>query len=316
MPLGSRPRIGSALGMAGLMVLLASLDYTVQPGDSLWKIADQHGVSVAQLVEANDIDDPNLILVGQKLAIPGSDESGDGVVYHVVQPGETLAKIAEKYGVTVEELAEANGFPDPNLIYPGNRLAIGGEKPEFEAEITGEKSGSHVVTRGDTLATIAVVHGTTIKALVDANAIADPNVILIGTRLTIPGSGGWRCPVPGGTFINDWGFPRSGGRFHEGNDIYAAAGSPVHAPVSGVVEQVDGSRGGLQFWLEGDDGVLYIGTHMSKFGASGRISAGELVGYVGDSGNAAGASPHLHFEIHPVYNNPVNPYPTLLEACG
>ncbi|MFQ5966135.1 MAG: LysM peptidoglycan-binding domain-containing protein [Acidimicrobiia bacterium] len=310
--LSRRVRAAAALGAAGLVMLAASVDYTVSKGDTLSEIAAEHGVTVEDLVDANDLSNPNLIYIGQTLIIPDPKPEP---IYHVVQPGETLIKIAKLYNATAEQIAEINGFPNPNLIYPGNRLLIEGEPPPaFEPEVS-EGSTTHTVKRGDWLGKIARQHGTTVQALVDANGLSNPNLIYIGQVLQIPGSG-WVCPVPGATFINDWGFPRNGGRFHEGNDLYAALGTPVLAPVSGVVEQVDGSRGGLQFWLEGDDGVLYIGTHLSEFGKQGRVSAGDMMGRVGASGNARGSSPHLHFEVHPEYNMPTNPYPILSEACG
>ncbi len=82
--------------------------------------------------------------------------------------------------------------------------------------------------------------------------------------------------------------------------------------MSGTVTQRSGTIGGLQFWLEGDDGNLYLGTHMDAFGASGHVEPGTVIGFVGDSGNAVGATPHLHFEMH-VAGSPVNPFPTLQE---
>ena len=124
-------------------------------------------------------------------------------------------------------------------------------------------------------------------------------------------SSGWICPLPDAHYINDWGFPRSGGRFHEGNDLFSPRGTVVRAPVSGVVSYLTGSIGGLQFRLEGDDGNNYFGSHLSAIGKQGRVAAGDGIGEVGNSGNAAGTSPHLHFEIHPGRGGAANPYPTL-----
>ena len=129
-------------------------------------------------------------------------------------------------------------------------------------------------------------------------------------------SGNWICPVQGPrAFTNDWGQPRSGGRRHEGTDIMAPRGTPVVASVGGLVRHHNSSLGGLSFFLSGDDGNTYFGTHLDSFGAQGRVAAGTVVGYVGNSGNARGASPHLHFEIHPGGGGPVNPYPTLAKYC-
>ena len=67
---------------------------------------------------------------------------------------------------------------------------------------------------------------------------------------------------------------------------------------------------GIQFLFTGDDGRTYIGTHLDGFALSGDVPAGAVVGYVGDSGNAVGSDPHLHFEIL-VAASPINPYPIL-----
>ncbi len=135
------------------------------------------------------------------------------------------------------------------------------------------------------------------------------------SRARVIGSGSWICPVQGPrAFSNDYGDPRSGGRRHQGNDILSPRGTPIVASVSGTVRHRTVSLGGLSYYLSGDDGNVYFGTHMSRYGASGRVSAGTVIGYVGDTGNARG-TPHLHFEIHPGGGSPVNPYPTLRTYC-
>lgn len=130
-------------------------------------------------------------------------------------------------------------------------------------------------------------------------------------------SGSWMCPVQGPrAFTNDWGQPRSGGRRHQGTDILSPRGTPVVASVSGTVRGHNSRLGGISYYLHGDDGNTYFGTHLSSLsGASGRVSQGTVVGYVGDSGNARGGPTHLHFEIHPGGGSAVNPYPTLREHC-
>ena len=130
-------------------------------------------------------------------------------------------------------------------------------------------------------------------------------------------SGPWVCPVQGPrAFTNDWGQPRSGGRRHEGNDILAPRGTPVVASVAGSVRPHNSGLGGISYYLNGEDGNTYFGTHLDRTsGVSGRVAAGTVVGYVGSSGNARGGTPHLHFEIHPGGGRPVNPYSTLSRYC-
>lgn len=126
------------------------------------------------------------------------------------------------------------------------------------------------------------------------------------------------CPVKGSNyFINSWGYPRSGGRTHKGTDLMAAYNTKLVAMNSGSVRINSHSLGGKQVYVYGDDGVTYYYAHLSKW-ASGlrsgqRVSKGQLVGYVGDSGNARG-TPHLHLGMIAggVY---VNPYPSVRPVC-
>lgn len=132
------------------------------------------------------------------------------------------------------------------------------------------------------------------------------------------GGGPWICPIQGArTFVDSWGAPRPGGRAHQGVDIMAPRGTPVVTPVSGVVQLKTGGIGGLTFRLQGDDGNWYYGAHLDSYaGVDGRLPAGTVVGYVGDTGDAKGTGTHLHFEIHiGGYGRPVNPYPTVARYC-
>ena len=130
---------------------------------------------------------------------------------------------------------------------------------------------------------------------------------------------GFVCPVAGNvSFINDWGFPRSGGRRHQGNDMFAARGTPVVAVGNGTVSLKSNSLGGISAYLRTSSAMYYY-AHLDGYAAgvsSGQtLSAGDAIGYVGNTGNARGSSPHLHFQIHPGGGKPVNPYPTISAAC-
>jgi septal ring factor EnvC (AmiA/AmiB activator) len=130
--------------------------------------------------------------------------------------------------------------------------------------------------------------------------------------------GGIVCPVQGPVHFTDtWGAARSGGRTHKGVDMMAAYGTPTVAPVSGRVEHRGSSLGGLSWYVYGDNGHTYYGTHLSGYAnqGAGQVAAGTVIGYVGTSGNAPDGSPHLHFEFHPGGGEPVNPYPLADAAC-
>lgn len=159
----------------------------------------------------------------------------------------------------------------------------------------------------------------------NADAAYITDVLTYADGLALPavvGGAGFLCPVAGPTsFTDTWGAPRSGGRRHRGVDMFAARGTPVVAPVAGVASHYHDRLGGLSFRLFGDDGHYYYGTHLAAYGpATGHVPAGTVLGYVGDTGNAAGTGTHLHFEIHPNRHpgqppNPVNPTPTVEAAC-
>jgi murein DD-endopeptidase MepM/ murein hydrolase activator NlpD len=128
----------------------------------------------------------------------------------------------------------------------------------------------------------------------------------------------WKCPVQGPvSFTDTWGAPRSGGRTHKGTDMMAAAGTPTVAPVSGRVEHRGSSLGGLSWWVYGDDGNTYYGTHLSAYEnvGAGHVERGTVIGYVGSSGNASASAPHLHFEFHPGGGSAIDPYARLVEVC-
>lgn len=137
---------------------------------------------------------------------------------------------------------------------------------------------------------------------------------------------GFVFPVQGEVeFIDSWGYPRmmgtSSAHWHQGTDIFAPMGTPLVASESGVLDRVGvAGLGGMRLWIEGDSGTHYYYAHLIAFAdgmADGvRVNAGDVVGYVGDTGNAKGTPPHLHFEVHPGGGDAVNPYPLLKATYG
>jgi LysM repeat protein len=231
---------------------------------------------------------------------------------YTVKPGDTLGAIAKRSGVSVTALASANGIKDVNRVYAGQQLQIPGATP-------GPAPQRYTVKSGDTLGGIARKLGVSVASLAKANGISNPNRIKVGQVLTIGGarSGAtWVCPVAGRTrFIDDFGAPRGGGRSHQGIDILAPRGTPVVATVSGVLRRHDQPRGGLAYYLRGDDGLTYYGAHLATFvRGDGRVRIGQTIGTVGDSGNAAGGPTHLHFEVIN-HAGAKDPFKLLSQAC-
>jgi LysM repeat protein len=374
MPVNRRARALAVGTVIALTVALFSLEYTVQRGDTLSEIARDHGVSLSDVIELNELANPDLIRPGDVILIPGVDGSPEQT--HVVAKGESLFKIAGVYGSSARAIAEANSLANPDLIQPGQQLLIpatrkkspgttsgsaggsgGGRSGNYHIVQTGDTldsiasrtgvpadqiakangivngrvytgtrllldgpsytasggggTGTYVVQSGDRLGDIAAKHDTTISKLADLNGLSDVNLIRSGQQLKVPGGSSWVCPVEGASYFNDWGFPRGDSRYHEGNDLFVPKGSPVKAPVAGTVELIEGTIGGLQFNLRGVDGIEYLGSHLDSAGMTGEVGAGDVIGYVGNSGNAAGGTPHLHFGM---YRNDaaLNPLPSLV----
>ena len=129
----------------------------------------------------------------------------------------------------------------------------------------------------------------------------------------------YHCPVdPPRSYINDFGFPRVG-HTHQGNDIFAPYGTPIRAPFDGNAVEGSNGLGGLSVHVYASNGTgdYVYNAHLSQYaGVGGPVKTGDLIGYVGDTGNAAGAPPHDHFEYHPGGGPAVTPYFYLNEVCG
>lgn len=121
------------------------------------------------------------------------------------------------------------------------------------------------------------------------------------------------------TYIDSWGFARSGGRSHKGTDVMAPHGNEVYAFTAGTVRLSSNRLGGVVAYLDGDDGHRYYYAHLAGYApglASGaRVEPGQLIATNGNSGNARGGAAHVHFEVHPGGGGAVNPYPWLRPVC-
>jgi murein DD-endopeptidase MepM/ murein hydrolase activator NlpD len=123
------------------------------------------------------------------------------------------------------------------------------------------------------------------------------------------------CPVQGPRSVADsFGAPRPGGRIHEGNDVFAAYGTPVVAVDDGVVTREPNTLGGRAVVLRTSASYFYY-AHLSEYGHGGRVRAGDVIGLTGTTGDAKGLIAQVHFEYHPGAGPAVDPFPFLQAVC-
>ncbi len=143
------------------------------------------------------------------------------------------------------------------------------------------------------------------------------------------------CPVGQPRAFGDgFGAPRYAGGYHlhAGVDILAPMGTPIYATFDGYATENPNGLGGLAVEVHGAPGYTY-NAHLSAYSdhSTGTVHTGDVIGYVGDTGDAQGGPPHDHFEFHPnsfpsgwpasyygytVIGSALNPYPLLVDACG
>lgn len=136
------------------------------------------------------------------------------------------------------------------------------------------------------------------------------------------GANGMVCPVAAPVrHSNDWHAPRSGGRQHQGNDVFASNGTVLVAIEDGVVDKssdVESGLGGITLWIRGSSGTRWYYAHNSKnlVRVGTRVAAGQPVALLGNTGNARTTSPHVHFEMHPGGGGAANPFPVISQLCA
>jgi peptidoglycan LD-endopeptidase LytH len=174
------------------------------------------------------------------------------------------------------------------------------------------------------LAWLAAPQAHRLRPVVDQLRRADLPAVRL-PRLPAPppaGTGGRVCPVAGRfTYASGWGAPRdSGRRAHQGIDLLAPRGTRLVAVEAGRIGPRwghDGGRAGIRLWLVGDSGTHYLYAHNQRNHArpGQRVHRGQVLAEVGNSGNAAGTPPHVHFELHPRGGPAVKPDATVRRWC-
>jgi LysM repeat protein len=225
-----------AIGSIVPQAVLSAQDgttYVVQPGDTLFRIALRHGVSVDAIVAANNLPNRSMVYAGQVLIIPTTSVAAQPAApaapaavsgVHIVAPGETLNTIARRYGVTLSALLAANNIPNPNRLLVGQRVVIPGAvsapaagnppaaAPAAAPEQPAAQVRTHVVKRGEGLARIAAQYGISWQALANFNNISNPDLIYAGMVLRIPAPGSPEAAAPDGLTASNPAAPVSTGK--------------------------------------------------------------------------------------------------------
>jgi murein DD-endopeptidase MepM/ murein hydrolase activator NlpD len=238
----------------------------------------------------------------QQQASPVRKSERVQIVQHRVQPGESIWRLAKKYGVSVSTIVNANKIKEKSVIQPGDRLRIPDRSGVF-----------HKTAKKESLSEIARRYKVSPEAVKRANGIA-ANMLPPGTEIFLPGA----KPLPEIYYVKQkvfsWpiraknrltsGFgwrvhPITGNRsFHTGIDIGAAYGTPIHAAADGVVIfSGNGGSYGNMIILRHKNGLFTVYGHASKLIAKkGQfVRRGQKIALVGSTGASTG--PHLHFEV-------------------
>jgi murein DD-endopeptidase MepM/ murein hydrolase activator NlpD len=273
------------------------VDRRVQAGETLSQIAAEYGMSAGVIATANGLAVDGVLPTGQMLAIPRTA----GVVY-TVGPGEFLSEIADRYGVNMGTIIEANGIEDASLVFAGQRLLIPGARPMAPTAAPTRAPTMTPVPPTRTAAPTATLAPTRVAAPTaapTAGATADSGRPAIGR-------GGPNAPLRWPAVANlSQLFGENG---HSGIDIMAGYGATVAAARDGLVVSVADSDFGYGKHVEIDHGggLTTLYGHLSAFTvtAGQRVTPGQRIGSVGDSGYSFG--PHLHFEVR-LAGVPVDP---------
>lgn len=189
-----------------------TVTHTVKVGDTLNKIAATYQTTVANLVKTNGISNPNLIIVGQTLTVRGTssttatstsvsttDTTTTGT--YTVKSGDTVAKIAAAYGVSVSDIKSWNSLSNVNLILVGQTLSVKGAtstattqqttkttQTAANSTTTATATGTYTVKSGDTLSKIASQLGTTVANIQSLNNLSNVNVLYVNQTLKVSGT--------------------------------------------------------------------------------------------------------------------------------
>ncbi len=334
------PEVASATGFS---CRSGAPSYTVRSGDGWFVIADRVGVSARTLLEANGAALDDVLLAGDRVCLPaGADLAGACGNSYSVRSGDGWFPIASRFGVSVNVLLSANDATLDEAVHPGQTICL----PDGASTTGGSTSSAagaaggsnYTVARGDSWFGIAERAGVSARSLLAANDATSDDVIVPGDTVRLPAGAKqpsssasprrfWveldAMPTQGPCGFGDtWLDGRGGGRRHKGVDIFTKKGDYVYAVADGRLTargwDQPGRISGNAWTLTTADGTFYYYSHLADFNPAlsvgSRVRAGQIIGWVGATGNASSA--HLHFEIHPDGGEAVNPYPILRAQGG
>ncbi|WP_082098902.1 lytic transglycosylase domain-containing protein [Demequina iriomotensis] len=197
-PAATTAAIATFFGLATTAPAAADEQHRVEPGDTVSHLAHRYGSTIPAIVAANDLDSRATIYVGTTVTVPTGSAGKPSTkvttlaATYTVKSGDTLSEIAHRHGTTVARLARDNHLANAALIFPGQRLTIGGSgqasaSASHTSQPTARTASTYTVRSGDTLSEIAQRHGTTVASLAKANTLANASFITVGQRLSIPG---------------------------------------------------------------------------------------------------------------------------------
>lgn len=168
--------------------------HVVRSGEMLLAIAADYDTSVEKIMMVNEITDPTTIQIGQKLLIPvtvtptrkETPRPTPTLVFHIIEPGDTLLALALQYDTTVEALAAANWITDPSGLQLGQKLLIPGKDGELPDPILWAPTAVHEVASGDTILALAEEYGSSVEDILALNPALEPNALQIGQQVAIP----------------------------------------------------------------------------------------------------------------------------------